>query len=64
MFLLKDTLEVVAIDRFKDRFVVHEDAKFILILLEKFETFHKQDNFHPCAHTCHKISLLAVEDIH
>jgi hypothetical protein len=51
----------VAIDRFVGRFVVYEDATFILMFIEWFEMFCKQENVYACTHACHKTSLIAVE---
>ena len=61
VFLLQDPVEAVAIDRVIGRFVIYEDATFILMFIEWFETLCKQENVYACTHACHKPSLVAVE---
>ncbi len=51
----------MAIDRVIGRFVVYENATFILPFLEGFETLCKQENVYACSHACHKTSLIVVE---
>jgi hypothetical protein len=63
MFLLQDSVEAVAIDDVISLFVVYEDATFILMFFDRFETLCKQDNVYTCTHVCQKTSLVAIEDI-
>ncbi len=63
MFFLQDSVEAVAIDCVVGRFVIYEDAAFILIFIEWFETLYKQENVYAFTHASHKTSFIAVEDI-
>ncbi len=53
----------MAIDRVIGRLVVYENATFILMFLDLFETLREKENVYACTHACHKTSLVVVEDI-